>query len=94
MAPLLEDSANHETVLEAVLPGLPHQFVLVTQSPFLIGRGSETGKPLRLEDQRIARKCAAIVSGEAFSGGESQSDDMTLLFVRYRAAAQQASAAA
>jgi serine phosphatase RsbU (regulator of sigma subunit) len=33
----------------------------VTQSPFLIGRGSENGNHLQLEDQRISRRCAAIV---------------------------------
>ncbi len=36
-----DNPATHETVLEVVFPGRPHQFVPVTQSPFLIGRGSE-----------------------------------------------------
>jgi sigma-B regulation protein RsbU (phosphoserine phosphatase) len=62
---MLEDSTSHETALEVVIPGLPHQFVPVTQLPFLIGRGSETGNHLQLEDRRISRRCAAIVAGEA-----------------------------
>jgi serine phosphatase RsbU (regulator of sigma subunit) len=59
---MLEDSTKYETVLEVVLPSLAHQFVPVTQSPFLIGRGSETGNHLQLEDRRISRRCAAIVA--------------------------------
>jgi serine phosphatase RsbU (regulator of sigma subunit) len=62
---MLEDSTQYETVLEVVIPGLAHQFVPVTQSPFLVGRGSETGNHLQLEDRRISRRCAAIVAGEA-----------------------------
>ncbi len=58
---MLEDSRNHETVLEVVFPGRPHQLVPLTTSPFLIGRGSENGNHLQLEDQRISRRCAAIV---------------------------------
>jgi phosphoserine phosphatase RsbU/P len=33
----------------------------VTQTPFLIGRGAETGNHLQLTDRRISRNCAAIV---------------------------------
>jgi phosphoserine phosphatase RsbU/P len=33
----------------------------VVQSPFLIGRGAETGNHLQLSDRRISRECAAIV---------------------------------
>jgi serine phosphatase RsbU (regulator of sigma subunit) len=57
-------ATTHETVLEVVVPGLPHRFVPVTQSPFLIGRGSDTGNHLQLEDRRISRNCAAIVAGQ------------------------------
>ena len=60
-----DTSNDHETVLEVVVPGRPHQFVPVTQSPFLIGRGSVTGNHLQLDDRRISRQCAAIVHGEA-----------------------------
>jgi serine phosphatase RsbU (regulator of sigma subunit) len=33
----------------------------VTQTPFLIGRGVETGNHLQLSDRRISRNCAALV---------------------------------
>ncbi len=33
----------------------------MVQSPFLIGRGAETGNHLQLSDRRISRECAAIV---------------------------------
>jgi serine phosphatase RsbU (regulator of sigma subunit) len=58
------DPTIHETVLEVVFPGRPHQLVPVTQSPFLIGRGSEAGNHLLLEDRRISRTCAALVAEE------------------------------
>jgi serine phosphatase RsbU (regulator of sigma subunit) len=57
----VEFPASDEAVLEVILPGRPHQFVPITQSPFLIGRGSESGNHLQLEDRRISRNCAAIV---------------------------------
>src|ERR1700747_2056020 len=50
-----------ETVLEVISPDGSHRFVRVTQSPFLIGRGAETGNHLQLSDRRISRNCAAIV---------------------------------
>ena len=50
-----------ETVLEVISPDGSHRFVRVTQSPFLIGRGAETGNHLQLSDRRISRTCAAIV---------------------------------
>ncbi|MGA3160427.1 MAG: SpoIIE family protein phosphatase [Terracidiphilus sp.] len=57
-----DNSAIHETVLEVVFPGRPHQLVPVTQSPFLIGRGSDAGNHLQLEDRRISRNCAVLVA--------------------------------
>ncbi len=33
----------------------------MVQSPFLIGRGAETGNHLQLSDRRISRECAAII---------------------------------
>ena len=51
-----------ETVLEVVSPDGARRFVRVTQTPFLIGRGAETGNHLQLSDRRISRNCAAIVS--------------------------------
>jgi phosphoserine phosphatase RsbU/P len=50
-----------ETVLEVVSPDGARRFVRVTQTPFLIGRGVETGNHLLLSDRRISRNCAAIV---------------------------------
>jgi phosphoserine phosphatase RsbU/P len=51
-----------ETVLEVVSPDGARRFVRVTQTPFLIGRGAETGNHLQLSDRRISRNCAAIVA--------------------------------
>lgn len=59
--------ANFEAVgensLEVVLPNRTRRLVQINSSPFLIGRGDETGNHLPLADQRISRQCAAIVSG-------------------------------
>ncbi len=52
---------GNETVLEVAGPGSAPEFVPVTQSPFLLGRGSEVGNHLILKDPRISRNCAAIV---------------------------------
>src|SRR5215510_4707477 len=54
-------SMTAETVLEVVSPDGSRRYVRVTQSPFLIGRGAETGNHLQLSDRRISRNCAAIV---------------------------------
>src|SRR2546421_12517792 len=51
-----------ETVLEVISPDGGRRFVRVTQTPFLIGRGAETGNHLQLSDRRISRTCAAIVA--------------------------------
>src|SRR5579864_1195081 len=50
-----------EVVLEVVGPDGARKYARVTQSPFLIGRGAETGNHLQLSDRRISRNCAAIV---------------------------------
>src|SRR5277367_4744739 len=49
-------------VLEVVSPDGARRYVRVTQMPFLIGRGAETGNHLQLADRRISRNCAAIVT--------------------------------
>jgi phosphoserine phosphatase RsbU/P len=59
---MTDDPTTHKTVLEVVFSGRPHQFVPVNQSPFLIGRGSENGNHLELNDLRISRNCAALVA--------------------------------
>jgi sigma-B regulation protein RsbU (phosphoserine phosphatase) len=51
-----------EAVLEVLSNDGGKRYVRVTQTPFLIGRGAETGNHLQLNDRRISRNCAAIVS--------------------------------
>jgi sigma-B regulation protein RsbU (phosphoserine phosphatase) len=53
--------------LEITFPDGSRQFICITESPFLIGRGLETGNHLQLVDRRISRQCAAIIS----EGGQS-----------------------
>lgn len=48
--------------LEVISPDHSRRVVKITGSPFLIGRGDETGNHLALEDPRISRQCAAIVT--------------------------------
>jgi sigma-B regulation protein RsbU (phosphoserine phosphatase) len=50
-----------EAVLEVVSPDGARRYVRITQAPFHIGRGAETGNHLQLSDRRISRNCAAIV---------------------------------
>ncbi|HEX9224027.1 MAG TPA: FHA domain-containing protein, partial [Candidatus Acidoferrales bacterium] len=50
-----------EVVLEVVSPDGARRYVRITQTPFLIGRGAETGNHLQLSDRRISRNCAAVV---------------------------------
>ena len=50
-----------ESVLEVVSPDGARRYARITQTPFLIGRGAETGNHLQLSDRRISRNCAAIV---------------------------------
>lgn len=47
--------------LEVISPDGARRFVRITQTPFLLGRGSETGNHLQLSDRRISRNCAALV---------------------------------
>ena len=51
-----------EAILEVTRPGAVPEFVPVTRSPFLLGRGAESGNHLLLEDPRISRNCAAILA--------------------------------
>lgn len=50
-----------EALLEVIAPDGNRHYARVTQSPFLIGRGAETGNHVQLADRRISRQCAAIV---------------------------------
>lgn len=60
-----------EAVLEVLGPDGSRRMVRVTHSPFLIGRGAETGNHLQLPDRRISRECAALV----YEGGEFRLKD-------------------
>jgi serine phosphatase RsbU (regulator of sigma subunit) len=57
-----EFPASSETVLEVISPDTSRRFVRVTESPFFIGRRGMTGNHLQLDDRRISRLCAAIIS--------------------------------
>jgi len=50
-----------EAVLEVVSPDGARRYARITQTPFIIGRGAETGNHLQLSDRRISRNCAAVV---------------------------------
>jgi serine phosphatase RsbU (regulator of sigma subunit) len=58
---MTESLSQAEAVLEVISPDGARKYVRVTQTPFLIGRGAETGNHLQLTDRRISRNCAAIV---------------------------------
>jgi serine phosphatase RsbU (regulator of sigma subunit) len=58
---MTETLPQSEAVLEVISPDGARKYVRVTQTPFLIGRGAETGNHLQLTDRRISRNCAAIV---------------------------------
>jgi serine phosphatase RsbU (regulator of sigma subunit) len=58
---MTETLSQAEAVLEVISPDGARKYVRVTQTPFLIGRGAETGNHLQLTDRRISRNCAAIV---------------------------------
>src|SRR5579863_2180604 len=51
-----------ENTLEVISPDHSRRVVRISGSPFLIGRGDETGNHLPLADPRISRQCAAIIS--------------------------------
>src|SRR5215471_443282 len=57
-----EAISTNEAVLEVISNDGSKRYVRITQTPFLIGRGAETGNHLQLNDRRISRNCAAIVS--------------------------------
>jgi phosphoserine phosphatase RsbU/P len=61
MTGMTETLAQSEAVLEVISPDGARKYVRVTQTPFLIGRGAETGNHLQLTDRRISRNCGAIV---------------------------------
>jgi len=62
---------SSEIGLEVLAPDRTRRFVRIDDSPFLIGRGSESGRHLQLTEPRISRHCAAIT----FEGGEYYLED-------------------
>jgi phosphoserine phosphatase RsbU/P len=62
-----ENSSSGEVGVEVLSPGGSRRFVVIEETPFLIGRSGETAKHLQLKDPRISRQCAAIVTdGERY----------------------------
>lgn len=55
-------SGDQDTSIELIAPDRSRQIVRIAASPFLIGRGSDGGNHVQLNDRRISRQCAAIVS--------------------------------
>ncbi len=54
-------AATSEAVLEVISPDGARRYARVSATPYMIGRGAETGNHLQLNDRRISRQCAAIV---------------------------------
>jgi sigma-B regulation protein RsbU (phosphoserine phosphatase) len=61
-----ENSAIGQAVLEVIAPNAPRRSIPITQSPFLIGRGSGTGNQLQLSDARISRSAVAILFDDRY----------------------------
>jgi phosphoserine phosphatase RsbU/P len=55
-------SLDQDTSIELIAPDQSRQIVRIAASPFLIGRGSDGGNHVQLNDRRISRQCAAIVA--------------------------------
>ena len=58
---MAELASATEAVLEVISPDGGRRYVRISQTPFMIGRGAETGNQLQLNDRRISRTCSAIV---------------------------------
>jgi len=57
-----EAPASGQTILEVISPDRSRRVMPITESPFLIGRGGDSGNHVQLQDRRISRQCAAIIS--------------------------------
>jgi serine phosphatase RsbU (regulator of sigma subunit) len=51
-----------DAYIEVVFTDRPRQVVPISELPFNIGRGNESGNHLALDDPRISRKCAVILA--------------------------------
>src|SRR5260221_9928026 len=58
---MTETLAATEAVLEVISPDGARRYARIAGTPYMIGRGAETGNHLQLNDRRISRNCAAIV---------------------------------
>src|SRR5260370_1295621 len=58
---MAETLATTEAVVEVISPDGARRYARVSQTPYMMGRGAETGNHLQLNDRRISRQCAAIV---------------------------------
>src|SRR6266478_3611378 len=58
---MTETLAATEAVLEVISPDGARRYARVSPTPYMMGRGAETGNHLQLNDRRISRQCAAIV---------------------------------
>ena len=54
--------AIRENTLEVIAPDRSRHVAKISGYPFLIGRGGDTGNHLQLDDPRISRQCASIIS--------------------------------
>lgn len=61
-------AGSNDIGLEVLAPDRTRRFVRIDETPFLIGRGSESARYLQLTEPRVSRHCAAICfeSGEYF----------------------------
>jgi phosphoserine phosphatase RsbU/P len=57
----MRNPTNSEAFLEVIAPDGSRSIARIGESPFLIGRGGETGNHLNLNDRRISRLGAAVV---------------------------------
>ncbi len=57
-------SGTTEIGLDVISPDGSHRFVRITETPFYIGRSSQSEKHLQLIDSRISRQCAVIKAEE------------------------------
>lgn len=58
--PMADSATTAHAYLEVVLFDRPRQVVPISELPFFIGRDSEKGNHLILDDPHISRKCVAI----------------------------------
>jgi serine phosphatase RsbU (regulator of sigma subunit) len=57
-----ETPPTHGASLEVISADSARRIVRITESPFFIGRGGVSGNHLQLDDRRISRECAVMIS--------------------------------